>query len=110
MERTITDCGVYVKGNCFAINPLLDWKDFPIKEAISRRLNAPVVVENIANALCRTCIENDAQKKVHSENICLVHVAAGMGASVAVNGKLLRRQSDENWIGKNNTRPLQVKL
>ena len=80
--------------------PLLDWKDFPIKEAISRRLNCSVVVENIANALCQTCIQNDAQKNIHCENICLVHVAAGMGASVAVNGNLLRRQSDENWIGK----------
>ena len=80
--------------------PLLDWKDFPIKEAISRRLNCSVVVENIANALCQTCIQNDAQKNIHCENICLVHVAAGMGASVAVNGNLLSRQSDENWIGK----------
>ena len=115
-ERSFLGAAVVVAGSIdrstgnIVHAPLLDWKDFPIKEAISRRLNVPVVVENIANALCRTCIENDAQKNIHSENICLVHVAAGMGASIAVNGKLLRRQSDENWIGKIPINPPTSKI
>ncbi len=80
--------------------PLLNWNDFPMKAHLEKKMNCSVVVENIADALCQTCPGFEKSNKVNPKNILLVHNAAGMGASLSIEGKIFRKHADESWIGK----------
>ncbi len=78
--------------------PLLDWRDFPLQQCLARRLACPVRVENIADALCMSSL---GMPRLQSQaRIFLVHVAVGMGASLALDGRIVDRGGDEGWIGK----------
>ena len=80
--------------------PLLNWPQFELEKRIKSCLNCPVVVDNIANALCMNYVDTTVKHLSKSLNIMLVHIAVGMGASLFVNGSLVRRGGDEGWIGK----------
>ena len=80
--------------------PLLNWPQFELQKRIKACLDCPVVVDNIANALCMNYVDTTVKLSPKSLNIMLVHIAVGMGASLFVNGALVRRGGDEGWVGK----------
>ncbi len=80
--------------------PLLKWKSFPIGEQLTERLSCPVRVENIADTLCLNYLERTDVGNCPYTNIFLVHIAIGMGASLAIDRRIVRRRGNEGWIGK----------
>ena len=76
----------------------LEWPDFPIKTRLFERLGCPVCVENIDDALCMEFLDNYKESERNGLNLFLVHIAAGMGASVAIGGQIVQRLADEGWI------------
>ena len=80
--------------------PLLNWPDTNLQTQIENALQCRVVVDNIANALCINHVDTIQVQTSKTPNIMLVHVAAGMGASLFINGQLVRRGGDEGWIGQ----------
>ena len=78
--------------------PLLDWRDFPLQRRLAERLSCPVRVENVADALCLSSL--GVTRLQSQARIFLVHVAVGMGASLALDGQIVNRGGDEGWIGK----------
>jgi|GEM_PF-1625576 len=79
--------------------PLLNWKDYPIQNKLSESLHCAVRVENIADALCLNYLDTDIDNQASSSNIFLTHISAGMGASLAINHRIVKRGGDEGWIG-----------
>ena len=78
--------------------PLLNWRDFPLQQRLAERLACPVRVENIADSLCMSSL--GVPRLQSQSRVCLVHVAVGMGASLALDGRIVNRGGDEGWIGK----------
>ena len=77
---------------------LLNWPNFAIQEQLSERLQCHVRVENNGDALCRHFMDvNLAQREEHS-SVFLAHISEGMGASIAIDGRIVRRLADEGWI------------
>ncbi|MEP1588172.1 MAG: ROK family protein [Tateyamaria sp.] len=77
---------------------LLNWPNFAIQERLSERLKCHVRVENNGDALCRHFMDmNLAQREQHS-SVFLAHISEGMGASIAIGGRIVRRLADEGWI------------
>ena len=77
---------------------LLNWPDFPIKERLIEKLQCPVRVENNGDALCRHYLDNKVAAGKDRSNVFLAHVSEGMGASIAIGGRIVRRLADEGWI------------
>ena len=80
--------------------PLLNWPDTNLRTQIENALECRVVIDNIANALCINHVDTIQVQTSKTPNVMLVHVAAGMGASLFINGQLVRRGGDEGWIGQ----------
>lgn len=78
--------------------PLLGWRDYPLGDRLSELLGCAVRVENIADSLCLTCLHQSHGSDC--SNIFLAHVAIGMGASLAIDRRIVRRRGDEAWIGR----------
>ncbi|NRA88945.1 MAG: ROK family transcriptional regulator [Rhizobiales bacterium] len=76
----------------------VSWPNFPIIDRLHRRLGCPVRVENIGDALCMYCLDDASVNRKPNLNIFLVHVAASMGASLAIGGQIVKRLADEGWI------------
>ena len=76
----------------------LEWPEFPIKSRLVEQLGCPVCVENIGDALCLNFLDSTLAANERSSNVFLTHVAAGMGASVAIGRIIVRRLADEGWI------------
>ena len=89
-----------IKSGVLLSAPLLNWSGVNIQKLIEEELPCEVVVDNIANALCISHVDNIQIRTAKTPNIMLVHVAAGMGASLFVNNQLVRRGGDEGWIGQ----------
>ncbi|GAA0418028.1 ROK family transcriptional regulator [Cocleimonas flava] len=81
-------------------SPLLKWSNFPIGEKLCEHLSCPIRVENIADTLCFNYMEENKLKDSSSLNIFLIHIAIGMGASLAIEGRIVRRRGNEGLIGK----------
>jgi predicted NBD/HSP70 family sugar kinase len=80
--------------------PLLKWRNLPIRNLLSERLQCPVAVENVADALCLAYLDREYSGSVGHVHMFLVHVAFGMGASLVIDNKVVRRRGDEGWIGR----------
>ena len=105
-SRKLLGCAVVIAGQYNVYSgilltaPLLNWPKFELKANIETFLGCPVIVDNIANALCINFVDLIQQKVTKNPNIMLVHVAAGMGASFFINGGLVDSGGDEGWIGR----------
>ncbi|MEH6740855.1 MAG: ROK family protein [Sulfitobacter sp.] len=77
---------------------LLNWPNYSIKERLTERLMCPVRVENNGDALCRHFLDKTVISDTDRSNVFLVHVSNGMGASIAIGGRIVRRLADEGWI------------
>jgi len=81
-------------------SPILKWKDAPIGEELNKRLSCPFRVENIADILCLNHLERNSLNNNRRMNIFLIHVAIAMGASLAIDGRIIRRRDgNESLIG-----------
>ena len=89
-----------VKSGVLRSAPLLKWSGINIQKLIQEELPCDVVVDNIADALCISHVDNIQIQTAKTPNIMLVHVAAGMGSSLFINNQLVRRSGDEGWIGR----------
>ena len=78
--------------------PLLQWREFPLQRHLAERLACPVRVENVADSLCMSSL--GVSRLQSQARVFLVHVAVGMGASLALDGRIVNRGGDEGWIGK----------
>ncbi len=77
---------------------LLNWPNFAIKEKLAERLMCPIRLENNGDALCRHFLDKTSMSETDRSNVFLVHVSNGMGASIAIGGRIVRRLADEGWI------------
>ena len=55
-------------------------------------------MDNTANALCISHVDDIQHQTAKTPDIMLVNVTAGMGASLLINNQLVRRSGDEGWI------------
>lgn len=77
---------------------LLNWPNFPIQEQMSQRLQCHVRVENNGDALCRQFMDTNFAGADQYSSVFLAHISEGMGASIAIGGRIVRRLADEGWI------------
>jgi predicted NBD/HSP70 family sugar kinase len=80
--------------------PLLKWWNIPIRDLLIERLQCPVVVENVADALCLAYLDREYSGSGSHVHMFLAHVAYGMGASLVIDSEVVRRRGDEGWIGR----------
>ncbi|MEP4194399.1 MAG: ROK family protein [Aliishimia sp.] len=89
---------INVKSGFLTKSILLHWPNFPIKERLIERLQCPTRIENNGDALCRHFLDVHPCNEQHSSNVFLAHVSEGMGASIAIGDRIVRRLADEGWI------------
>ena len=77
---------------------LLNWPNFAIQEQLSERLRCHVRVENNGDALCRHFMDKSRAHKTQYSSVFLAHISEGMGASIAIGERIVRRLADEGWI------------
>jgi len=64
------------------------WEDYPVKDAIERRLNAPVILENDANAAAFG--ESWLGAARDAESMCMLTLGTGVGGGIVLNGEVWR--------------------
>jgi len=77
-------------GTC-VFAPNLDWRDFPLRDALADELRVPVVVNNITQASAVAEGRLGAARGVRS--YVWVYVGSGVGAGVVIDGRLFYGQS-----------------
>jgi N-acetylglucosamine repressor len=77
-------------GTC-VLAPNLDWRDFPLRDALADELRVPVVVNNITQASAVAEGRQGAARGVRS--YVWVYVGSGVGAGVVIDGRLFYGQS-----------------
>lgn len=70
----------------------LNWKDFPLKDRLSKRYKLPVTVDNDVNLAALG--EHWFGAGQHTQNMVLIVISAGIGAGVIINGSLYRGSSE----------------
>src|SRR5438045_7257162 len=70
---------------CKAQN-LPDWRNYPVKEEIERRLGTTVMLENDANAACLG--EKWLGAGIHVDDICMLTLGTGVGGGMVLQGKI----------------------
>jgi len=79
-----------------SIAPALAWKDFPLKERLSKRYPYPIAVENDVNLAAfgemwfGTCVEES--------NLVLLTIGTGIGAGIIINGAVYN--GSQNMAGE----------
>jgi len=66
----------------------LNWKDFPLKERLSKRYKLPITVDNDVNLAALG--EHWFGAGQHTQHMVLIVIGAGIGAGVIINGSLYR--------------------
>ena len=80
--------------------PLLKWRNIAFRDLLTERLQCPVAVENVADALCLAYLDREYSGSGSHVHMFLAHVAYGMGASLVIDSEVVRRRGDEGWIGR----------
>jgi len=80
----------HASGTC-VLAPNLDWRDFPLRDALADELRVPVVVNNITQASAVAEGRQGAARGVRS--YVWVYVGSGVGAGVVIDGRLFYGQS-----------------
>jgi len=62
------------------------WEDYPVRDEIERRLKAPVVLENDANAAALGEAWLGAAK--NAESMCMITLGTGVGGGIVLNGEI----------------------
>ena len=70
------------------ISPNLEWKNVPVRNFISERLNLPVFVENDANAAAFSEFWYGPLNEAKVKNLIFILVVEGLGTGLIINGEL----------------------
>lgn len=71
-----------------AFAPNLAWRDEPLKERVSARIDLPIILENDANAAAwGEFVHGGAED---ADNMFLLTIGTGVGGGVVIDGRLLR--------------------
>ena len=65
---------------------LPDWRDYPVKEEIERRLGMAVILENDANAACLG--EKWLGAGTHVDDLCMLTLGTGVGGGMVLQGRI----------------------
>jgi glucokinase len=76
------------------VAPNLGWKDFPLRDRISSRLNLPVTLDNDAN--CATVGEFWLGAARGARNVVGITIGTGIGGGLIFNGELYHTTIDVN--------------
>jgi glucokinase len=68
--------------------PNIPWREYPLAESVGKLLQAPVVVENDANAAAWAEFRFGAGKD--ASDVVLITVGTGVGGGIVLNGELVR--------------------
>jgi glucokinase len=74
------------------VAPNLGWKDFPLRERVSSRLNLPATLDNDAN--CATVGEFWLGAARGARNVVGITIGTGIGGGLIFNGELYHGSSD----------------
>jgi predicted NBD/HSP70 family sugar kinase len=70
----------------------LKWKDFPLKDRLTKRYKLPVTVDNDVNLAALG--EHWFGAGQNTQNMVLIVISAGIGAGIIINGSLYRGSSE----------------
>jgi glucokinase len=70
------------------LSPNLRWKNVPLKKLLARHIDAPIVVENDANAAAWGAYIVESKRAV--KNLACVTIGTGIGGGLIIDGKLYR--------------------
>src|SRR3569623_1577884 len=87
---TVPGLVAHASGTC-VLAPNLDWRDFPLRDALADELRVPVVVNNITQASAVAEGRQGAARGVRS--YVWGYVGSGVGAGVVSDGRLFYGQS-----------------
>jgi glucokinase len=74
------------------VAPNLGWKDFPLRDKVSKRLNLPATLDNDAN--CATVGEWWLGAARGGRNVVGITIGTGIGGGLILNGELYHGSSD----------------
>lgn len=68
--------------------PHLSWRDEPLRDALSKRIDAPILVDNDANAACWAEWRFGAAQG--DSDVVMVNLGTGIGGAVLIHGEVFR--------------------
>jgi glucokinase len=68
--------------------PHLSWRDEPLRDAVSKRIDAPIMVDNDANAACWAEWRFGAAQG--DVDVVMVNLGTGIGGAILVHGEIYR--------------------
>lgn len=80
------------KNGMVVVAPNLGWRDFPLRDRISSRLNLPATLDNDAN--CATVGEFWLGAARGARNVIGITIGTGIGGGLILNGELYHGSSD----------------
>ncbi|MEO7267982.1 MAG: ROK family glucokinase [Knoellia sp.] len=68
--------------------PHLSWRDEPLRDALSKRIDAPILVDNDANAACWAEWRFGAAQG--DSDVVMVNLGTGIGGAILIHGEVFR--------------------
>lgn len=68
--------------------PHLSWRDEPLRDALSKRIDAPILVDNDANAACWAEWRFGAAQG--DSDVVMVNLGTGIGGAILMHGEIIR--------------------
>lgn len=68
--------------------PHLSWRDEPLRDALSKRIDAPILVDNDANAACWAEWRFGAAQG--DSDVVMVNLGTGIGGAILIHGEIFR--------------------
>ncbi|MFC7492084.1 MULTISPECIES: ROK family glucokinase [unclassified Knoellia] len=68
--------------------PHLSWRDEPLRDALSKRIDAPIMVDNDANAACWAEWRFGAAQG--DSDVVMVNLGTGIGGAILMHGEVIR--------------------
>ena len=68
--------------------PHLSWRDEPLRDALSKRIDAPIIVDNDANAACWAEWRFGAAQG--DSDVVMVNLGTGIGGAILMDGEIIR--------------------
>ncbi|WP_353950311.1 ROK family glucokinase [Knoellia sp. S7-12] len=68
--------------------PHLSWRDEPLRDALSKRIDAPILVDNDANAACWAEWRFGAAQG--DSDVVMVNLGTGIGGAILMHGEVIR--------------------
>jgi predicted NBD/HSP70 family sugar kinase len=93
-------------GSCITYAPRLGWRDFPLRDLLSKETGLPVHIENSGRACAIAQVLGVRREAGRSNDFVFLSVSDGLGVGVVVNGEVVRGR--HNVAGEFGHTPLNV--